>query len=629
MADLLPQPNRQPDSGRNFVTSILSKLPYIKDVVETDTNNPKYELFDRLSKNRELKIMQQSVITGPFMNKDSTDYYNPGAITSDKGYQNYIYAQIDSDKLRRLAEYRRMAAFAEVADCLDEICDEFINKDDNGKVVSIDFNGFDKFTSEERSEIEKEFYKFINNFDLEHKGWSYCRQLLIEGELFFENIVHEKRKELGIIGLLSIPGELINPVYDNIQNNVIENFIFQKPISLLNNPSAPNLPNQPNANSNAATALQHQIVTLQGNQITYIDSGLWNEDMSIRIPYIENCRRSYKQLSLIEDAIVIYRMVRAPERLKFIIDVGNMPPAKAEAYLRQLMQQYWTKKTFDSQSNTGGGASNVYDPQSMLDSYWFARRTGEQGSDVQVLQGGQNLGELKDLMYFVNKLYKSLGVPLSRLNPEDTFKDGSEILREELKFAKTIVRLQNQFAKGLKNAFVTHLKIRGWWKEYKLHESYFDLNFVPPSNFFALRQNQNFELKLKNFNDITQNESISKTYAQRHYLGLTDAKISENMEWLRKDAALKWELEQIAQTGPNWREHLQAAEEAAKVEGTTPTGEGGAAPIPEFGEGGEEGAAAEIPPEGAEGTAGGTETEATPTTAPETAPETASTTSAT
>lgn len=611
MADILSQPNRQPDSGRSFVSSILSKLPYVQNVVEADTNNPRYELFDRLSKKRELKIMQQSVITGPYMNKEFADYYNPNAMSSDKGYHNYIYAQVDSDKVRRLAEYRRMAAFSEVADCLDEICDEFINKDDEGKVINIDFSSFNKLSVEERSELQKEFYKFINNYDLEHKGWGYCRQLLIEGEIFFENIIHEKKKDLGIIGILSVPGELINPVYDNIQNNVIQNFIFQKPISLLNNPKNPTV----QTTVTPANALQHQLVTLQGNQITYINSGLWNEDMSIRVPYIESCRRAYKQLSLIEDSIVIYRLVRAPERLKFVIDVGNMPPAKAEAYLRQLMQQYWTKKTYDTQSNTGGGASNVYDPQSMLDSYWFARRTGEQGSDVQVLPGGQNLGELKDLMYFVNKLYKSLGVPLSRLNPEDSFKDGSEILREELKFAKTIIRIQNQMASGLKDAFVTHLKIRGWWKEYKLHESYFDLNFIPPSNFFALRQNQNFELKLKNFNDITQNDSISKTFAQRHYLSLPDSKISENMEWLRKDAALKWELEQIAGAGPNWREQYKAAEEAGKAAAETGFESGGStSEIPEFGGGG--GAeAAETTPEAAPETPAEATPE-TPTEAP-------------
>lgn len=595
MADYFPTNNRQPDTGRSFVSSILSKLPYVQQTIEADVNNPKYELFDRLSKRKELSLMRQSVITGPYM-RDGGDSYNPNSFVSDQAYHKYIYAQVDTDKIRRLAEYRRMAAYAEIGDCLDEICDEFISKDENGKVIKIQFSSFAKLESKERSEIEKEFYKFVNVFDLENKGWGYCRQLLIEGEVFFENIIHNAKKELGIIGALNVPSELINPVYDNVQNNVIQNFIFQKPISLQQNPAAPLSPvnQQP---PSPANALQQQLVTFQGNQITYINSGLWNEDMTMRVPFIENARRAYKQLSLIEDAIVIYRMVRAPERLKFKIDVGNMPPAKAEAYLRQLMQSYWNKKSYDSNKGQSG-AANIYDPQSMLDSYWFAKRTGEQGSDVELMQGGQNLGELKDLMYFVNKLYQSLKVPLTRLNPETGYKDGAEILREELRFAKFIVRLQGQFAEGLKNAFVTHLKIRGWWKEYKLHESYFNLEFNPPSNFFAIRKNQEFELKFKIFNDMSQNESISKTFAQRHYLGYNDSRISENMEWLRKDAALKWELEQIATTGPNWREHIEAAESAASEGGGESAGGGtSASEIPEFGGSGET-PEAESPAEG-------------------------------
>jgi hypothetical protein len=299
-------------------------------------------------------------------------------------------------------------------------------------------------------------------------------------------------------------------------------------------------------------------------------------------------------------------MVRAPERLKFKIDVGNMPPSKAEAYLKQLMQSYWNKKTYDGSSSNPSGGANIYNPQSMLDSYWFARRNGEVGSDVELLQGGQNLGELKDLMYFVNKLYKALKVPLTRLNPEDGYKDGSEILREELRFAKFIVRVQSNFAEGFKNAFITHLKLRKWWNEFKLHESYFHLEFNPPSNFFAIRKNQELELKLKLFSDISQSESISKTFAQRHYLEYNDARISENMEWLRKDAALAWELAQISQTGPNWREHVEAAEQAAATAAEASGGGsvgslGGASAIPEFGEGGESTPAAGAPPEPAAG----------------------------
>ena len=610
MPDVLPTPNRQPDNGRNFIANILSRLPYIQDAVDADIGNPRYELFDRLSKRQEYRVMQQSVITGPAL-RQNNDQYGAGSFTSDHAYHKYIYASVDVDKIRRIAEYRRMGSYAEISDCLDEICDDFLNKDDEDKLLRIGFSTFGKLGATERTEIEKEFYKFIQVFDLENKGWGYCRQLLIEGEIFFENVVHERKRELGIIGVLNIPGELINPVYDNVQNNVIENFIFQKPISLQQHANSPNSPSAPPPSQNNSNSLQQQLITFQGNQITYINSGMWNEDMSIKIPFLENARRAYKQVSLLEDAVVIYRMVRAPERLKFKIDVGNMPPAKAEAYLKQLMQSYWSKKSFDSQS--AKGASNVYDPQSMLDSYWFARRNGEAGSDVELLNGGANLGKIEDLTYFVNKLYKSLKVPLTRMNPDEGYKDGAEILREELRFAKFILRIQQQFASGLKEAFITHLKLREWWKEFKLHESYFNVHFNPPSNYFAMRKNQEFELKYNNFNNLSQNESMSKTFCQRHYLGLNDAKISENMEWLRKDAALTWELAQISQTGPNWRDHIQAAEQAAGaglggVAGSPTAGgsSSAAGEIPEFGAGGEtpapEGAEATPAPEGAEAT---------------------------
>jgi hypothetical protein len=616
MADILSTSNRTPDSSRNFVSQILQRLPYISGAVTPDVGNPKYELFDRLAKRNELKLMQQSVLTGPFMRNDFGEHYNPGSFVSDHAYHRYIYANIDSDKIRRLAEYRRMASYAEVSDCLDEICDEMIVKDENGKIIHLGFSSFTNISQEVKNELLKEFNKFISIYDLEHKGWGYSRTLLTEGELFFENVIHDEKKDRGIIGVLTIPGELINPIYDNVQNSVIENFVFQKPISVLNDPAA--ALSQIQSNQSPVNALKQQIVTLQGNQVTYMNSGLWNEDQSIRIPFIENCRRAYKQLSLLEDSIIIYRMVRAPERLKFKIDVGNMPPAKAEAYLKQLMQQYWSKQTYNSNTQAPG-AGNQYNPQTMLDSYWFARRNGEVGSDVEMMNGGQNLGNLDDLLYFVNKLYKSLKVPVTRLNPNEPFKDGAELLREELRFAKFIVRVQNQLATGLKNSFITHLKLRGWWKELKLHESYFNFRFTEPSNFFAIRQQQLLELKFKNFGDMSQNEGISNTFAQRHYLDYSDAKIGENMEWKRKDAALKWELAQIETNGPNWREHIEAAENAATGVEASSSGGGGAggtspSAIPEFGGGGGGAPTPETPEAGAtpegEATSAGGETPA-------------------
>lgn len=549
MPDLLPQYNQTSNSGRGFISSILARLPYINQSVRdiTDTN-PKYDLFSRLSKKREEYALRQSVIIGPEMQ----DNYNLGSIVIDNAYHQFIYAKLDTDKIRRLAEYRRMAGYAEVSDCLDEISDETVNIDDNDEIIKFKLKG--DYPAEVKTEITKEFNRFIQVFDLENKGWGYFRQLLIDGEIFFENIISAQKPHLGIINIINIPSELINPVYDNVQNNLIQGFILRKPVTdELKNPSTP-------TSNNTIKAQQEQIIMLESRQITYVSSALWNEDKTIKLPFIENCRRSYKQLSLIEDSILIYRLVRAPERLKFVIDVGNMPPHKAEAYMQKLMHQYWNKKSYDS---TKGGAQNIYDPQSMLDSYWFPRRTGESGSDVSVLQGGQNLGQLDDLMYFVNKLYKSLKVPVTRLNPNETFKDGNEILKEELRFAKFIVRLQQQFAYGIKSTFITHLKLKGWWKDYKIREKDINLKFNPPTNFFALREQQLFSIKQENFNNIVSNESISRTFAQRNYLNYTDSQISENMAWLRKDAALRWELAQIEAAGPNWREQQAALAQAA------------------------------------------------------------------
>jgi hypothetical protein len=347
---------------------------------------------------------------------------------------------------------------------------------------------------------------------------------------------------------------------------------------------------------------------MEVNQVTYVNSGIWNENKTIRLPFIENARRAYRQLSLIEDSIVIYRLVRAPERLVFNVDVGNMAPPKAEAYLRKLMTNYWSRRTFDSDQNN---VVQKFNPQSMLDSFWFAKRGGSEGTTVTALPGGQNLGELTDLMYFVKKLYKALKVPTSRLNPDDVYNDSANILREELKFARFIVRLQQRFASGLKSGFVTQLKLKGLWEEIKLRDEDFTLDFNVPTNFYELRENQKFELKANSFNTITQSDMVSKTYAQKKYLGWSDSDVMANREFLRKDKELMWELAQIENAGPNWRNQGATAPGGEDLGG----GGGGGAPAgtpPAFGPAP---AAGETPAETPE--AGAT---AAAAAAPETAP---------
>jgi len=290
-----------------------------------------------------------------------------------------------------------------------------------------------------------------------------------------------------------------------------------------------------------------------------------------------------------------------------------MAPPKAEAYLRKLMQNYWSRKTYDSNQSMSVQAFN---PQSMLDSFWFAKRQGSEGTDVRVLEGGKNLGELEDLKYFQQKLYRALKVPIERLNPEAQADSGggATILREELKFARFIIRLQEQFAKGLKEGFTTHLKLKGMWEDFHLKEQMINIFFTPPTNFHELRNQQILELKWNNYSNAIGNPLISDSYAKKRFLKMTDREIKLNREMLRKDRALSWELAQIEASGPNWRDAFeqQAAEPGMEPGmgaiggapmgggmppdfGPTPPPEGGEA-VPEVAPGGESGLPAPPPP---------------------------------
>jgi len=275
-----------------------------------------------------------------------------------------------------------------------------------------------------------------------------------------------------------------------------------------------------------------------------------------------------------------------------------MSPPKAEAYLKRLMQQYWSKKTFDSSQ---GGTVQKFNPQSYLDNYWFAKRAGSEGTDVKSLPGAQNLDQLADIKYFREKLYEALKVPTNRLNKESTYNDSVNMLREELTFAKFLVRLQQRFAAGLKNGFITHLKLKEMWERYDIKESSFTLEFTPPTNFYELREFQKLEIKANAFNNMTQNESISKTYAQRRYLKWSDKEVLVNREFLRKDKEFEWELAQIISAGPNWKKAAAAGQGvegqpmAAGGGGGMPAGAEGGAPMPA--EGGAPAPSGEVPPD--------------------------------
>jgi len=558
MAD---QQNNGQQSG--FFKNILNKLPYQTVDFNKVLNdlNPKYNSFEEVGMKRTEALAKNSI----FFNNE---YNNTGSgqISVDGNYSNLVYANVEENKGGRLQDYRIMASFAEISDALDQICDECINKDENGNIINLILRNVD-ISGDTEQLLKDEFEKYIEYFNLERKGFEYFRQLLIEGEIYFEHIIHKQYVDDGILGVVQLPTDLIDPIYDNIQNMIIKGYILRKPIF---NPSKP------------GKIDKFDFIPMDDNQISYINSGIWNQDKTFRLPYIENARRAYRQLSLVEDSIVIYRLVRAPERLVFNVDVGNMAPPKAEAYLRKLIQEYWSKKTFDSNQS---GQVQKFNPQSMLDSFWFAKRQGSDGTTVTQLPGGANLGELADLMYFVNKLYKALKVPTNRLNPDSQFNDSESILREELKFAKFIIRLQQHFSQGIKNGFITHLKMRDMFTKYDLKSQNIHLEFNVPTNFYEMRESQKLEFKASNFNSLAANEYISATYSQKKYLGWSDTEIKANREFLRKDKELEWELAQITNAGPNWRDDIERAEMPGDTSGAGGGDLEGSGVPPEFGGG--------------------------------------------
>lgn len=557
--------NQSTKSTPNTLTSFIkNSMPWSSSETITNINklNPKYKHFYNMGTRQEDLVAKHSVNV-----QTSEDPGISGDVQIDKNYSAYMYANVDTDKAKRLLDYRVMSAYAEVADALDEICDDVLYEDENKEYIHIEFRHDMNIDKSIRQELKKEFDKIVRYFDFENKGWEYFRSLLVDGEVFFENIIHKDHRDLGILGVSQIPTELMDPIYDNVQNMIIKGHLLRRPIY----------------NPKTNTIEKIDFIPFDRNQVTYVHSGIWNEDKSLRIPFIETARRSYRQLSLIEDAIVIYRLVRAPERLVFNVDVGNMAAPKAEAYLRKLMNEYWSRKTYDGMQ---GSSVNAFNPQSMLDSFWFAKRQGSEGSNVTSLPGGANLGELTDLMYFVQKLYRALRVPSNRLNPESKYEDSAQILREELKFSRFIIRLQRKFSRGVKDMFITHLKMRKLWEDYSLKENMFTIKFNEPSNFYTLREQQVLELKSTNYTNISQNPKVSETYSQKKYMEWEDNEIAENRAWLRKDAAFTYELAQIEANGPNWREQLVAAEDPSEMGGIGGAPAGGAmggSALPGFG----------------------------------------------
>lgn len=520
--------------------------------------NTKYDIFRQTGTRRKEGLANNAVSVSferpADLSASQIGRYNP--------YGSIFYSTLNDNKAGRLYEYRMMAGYSEVMNALENICNEFITLDDKGRAATLDYTKPDASVIETTT-LTEEFDYFVKLFNFKDKGFHYIWKYLTEGELFLELIINDTSQENleeGILGTLDISAELVDVIWKSKASKIIDSFIGRKPIY---DPDDPN------------KLEKIELVPYQANQLFYVYSGQWDPEGEFMVPFIERARRRYIQLSYIEDAIVIYRLVRAPERLVFTVPTGNMTPYDSERYMKTLMDQYWKSKVMDV--NTGD-ITQKYNPQSMTDAYYFSKPQNGEAISVSQLKGGDNLGELKDLDFFLRALYRDLKVPASFLSAEKTAAtDPSQILVEELRFADFITSVQRTFAYALKQAFITHLKFKKLWQRYGLHENHLEVEFNQPGSYYLMRELQITQMRNEIFNAISANEMISKIYALKKYFNWSDKEILANIAFLKTEAALLWEIQQRREYGPTWKNMItgQNGEQPGGMDGGMPGGFGG------------------------------------------------------
>jgi len=521
--------------AKGIINSITNFLNMNKQSIKD--NNEQFEEFDRLNNNNDQN--RESVLNKFFVKGEQGGGSAFGY--DSNSYVDFVYGAVSTNKPIRLGNYRQMASFPEIGDAIDEICDGFINLDENGKCVNFKLN--QKYEGLAYQELEESWEEYLSLFDFESNGFEYMRRLAIDGEACWENIIDKENKDLGIIGINYLKPESYEFGINVVQSKKVGIVVFmvKNDVDLdAHNFTSASKDNQTVmggvkiSDLNFADKLREgNAVLLPWEQVTYVDTGIYSSDGLVVFPVLERARKAYNQLSLIEDSIIIYRLVRAPERLVFNVDTGALPPSRAEQIVQKMMKKLQTKKVYNPIT---GSVTNDYDPHQMSENYWFSKPTGSGGTSVEALPSSANFGELEDLHYFLRKLYLSLKVPFNRYaEPTVQLDRNDSISYEEYRFAKFIMRLQYNFAKGLLNGYKTHLKLKGLWDQHKLKESDIKVVFVPPSSFELYEQQKILESKLNNYSNIADREEFSIELAMKKYLNMSDEEILTNNNQVEKE----------------------------------------------------------------------------------------------
>ena len=388
----------------------------------------------------------------------------------------YFGTYVDTDATARnefelIRRYRDMSLHPEVDSAVDEIVNEFVVSDANDSCVEVDLNNLEVGAGVKKK-IRDEFDKIKQMLNFDNRSHEIIRSWYIDGKLYYHKVIDLDNPKKGILELRYIDPLKIRKVRqklgkDSSQDprinraikgtaleyewgNYIDYFLYNPKGYLRGGALGP-----------VGDMSNSQGIKIAADAIAFCSSGLQDLNKRMHLSFLHKGIKSLNQLRMIEDALIIYRLSRAPERRIFYIDVGNLPKVKAEQYLRDVMSRYRNKLVYDAST---GEIRDDKKHMSMLEDFWLPRREGGRGTEITTLPGGQNLGELKDVEYFKKKLYNSLNLPPSRLTDDNKgFNLGktTEVLRDELKFTKFIGRLRKRFGELFHDILKTQLILKG------------------------------------------------------------------------------------------------------------------------------------------------------------------------
>jgi hypothetical protein len=480
------------------------------------------------------------------------------APTSDDGTLDVVsggghYASVldmdgrDKSDLDLIRRYRDIAQQPECDSAVEDIVNEAIVSDERDQSVSISLDRLD-LSPNIKNKIREEFDEVLRLLDFNQKGHDIFRRWYVDGRVYYHKIIDPKNPRKGLKEIRYIDPRKIKKVREQRKEKDPKTGI-----ELVKQIDDFYVYNEKGLDAGAGTSTG---VKITNDSISYCPSGLIDMQKGTVLSHLHKAIKPVNQLRMIEDALVIYRISRAPERRIFYIDVGNLPKQKAESYLKDVMNRYRNKLVYDART---GEIRDDRNHMSMLEDFWLPRREGGRGTEITTLPGGSNLGEIDDITYFQKKLYRSLNVPVSRLAEETGFQIGrsDNITRDELKFTKFVQRLRKKFSVLFQDILKTQLVLKGVIAEEEWHtiKEHVQFDYMQDGYFTELK---NTEILRERLDMLGQIESyvgtyFSKEYVKKNILHLTDDEIEDIDNQIKDESegGMEDEGDFYAQNDPN------------------------------------------------------------------------------